>query len=357
MRRRGRPPMRKPARAEREAGGDGDHQTAVEENAASCAHQCDGDAGRQARADDGAALARAYPSAEHAHRMRNVLEPLLAQFVEHDVELAANIVTHALGDADAARRGERLEASRDIDALAPHVAAIDDQIPEIEPHAELDPPVHLYVGIPFRHAALNRKRTAPCVHDAGELRQNTIAGHPNNPSCMSLNRGRDELVPMRMPLEQRAMLIGTDEPAVTCDIGSENCGKAALDMSGHGDVRLRALLGARSGPERGDIDGRVANKSPARWRLMIVRDQQCHFRHPKFCLTRPDALPLSSASMQHPRPSGAEWRCSTNQFTTLERHLREAGAVFARRHAGVTFEQSAEERDVTITNLWRNRLN
>ena len=108
---------------------------------------------------------------------------------------------------------------------------------------------------------------------------------------MSLNRGRDELVPMRMPLEQRAMLIGTDEPAVTCDIGSENCGKAALDMSGHGDVRLRALLAARSGPERGDIDGRVANKSLARWRLMIVRDQQCHFRHPKFCLTRPQCAP------------------------------------------------------------------
>ena len=48
------------------------------------------------------------------------------------------------------------------------------------------------------------------------------------------------------------------------------------------------------------------------------------------------------------RPSG--------ERAAADVQLREAGAVFARRHAGVAFEQAAKERDILIADLRTDAL-
>src|ERR1700704_906861 len=49
-------------------------------------------------------------------------------------------VAHHPADADPAGFGERFEAGRDIDAVAVDVVGVDDDVAEIDAHAQLDPP-------------------------------------------------------------------------------------------------------------------------------------------------------------------------------------------------------------------------
>ena len=51
----------------------------------------------------------------------DVLDPLLAHVLEAEAELVAHLVAHDLADADPARRGQALEARRDIDPVAEDV--------------------------------------------------------------------------------------------------------------------------------------------------------------------------------------------------------------------------------------------
>ena len=44
-------------------------------------------------------------------------------------------------DADAAGLGQRLQPGRDIDAVAEEIAALDDDVAEIDADAQADPPV------------------------------------------------------------------------------------------------------------------------------------------------------------------------------------------------------------------------
>ena len=74
-----------------------------------------------------------------AHRLGNVLEGLLAQVIEGDLDLAADLPIGVIGDANAARLGDAFQPRRDVDAVAEDVVAVDDDVADIDADAELDP--------------------------------------------------------------------------------------------------------------------------------------------------------------------------------------------------------------------------
>ena len=68
------------------------------------------------------------PDAKYPKRAGDVLQLLLADILEGEVDAAVGVFLDALGDADAARFGDPLEAGSDVDAIAKYVAVLDDNV-------------------------------------------------------------------------------------------------------------------------------------------------------------------------------------------------------------------------------------
>jgi hypothetical protein len=106
---------------------------------------------------------------ENADWSLNVLEVLLAGIIKCNVEFIADLSVGILGNANAARLRNGLEACRYVDPVAEYVPVIFDNITNIDAYPELNSIVRRYVCIAIRHAALNIDRTAHRVHNTIEL--------------------------------------------------------------------------------------------------------------------------------------------------------------------------------------------
>src|SRR6185369_4144983 len=96
---------------------------------------------------------------------------------------------HAARNADPTRFREALQTGRHIHAVAVDVAAVDDDIADINANTELDPPLLRDVGIAHKHAALDLDGTTQCVNHASELCQHAVACSFDNPSLVFLDLG------------------------------------------------------------------------------------------------------------------------------------------------------------------------
>ena len=70
------------------------------------------------------------------HRLGDVLEPLRPDRRQLDIDLAAHLLVDGARDADTAGRRKRFQPRRDIDAVAEDVFAVDDDVANIDPHAQ-----------------------------------------------------------------------------------------------------------------------------------------------------------------------------------------------------------------------------
>src|SRR6516165_3989461 len=109
-------------------------------------------------------------------RVGDVLEPLLAEIDEFGRNRAAHMAPGIGGDANAAGRGEALEARGDIDAVAVNVVRRDDDIAEIDADAKLDTAILRQPGIAQPNEPLHIQRAAHRIDDAAELDESPIAG-------------------------------------------------------------------------------------------------------------------------------------------------------------------------------------
>src|SRR6516165_3432864 len=107
-------------------------------------------------------------------RPGDVLEGLIAKVSELNRDLVAYLIVGGRRDADATRLSDPLKPSRDIDAIAENVVALDQNVTEIDP----DPVQHtLVLGdvfVAFRHCRLPRDRTFDRIDHRGKLKQHAI---------------------------------------------------------------------------------------------------------------------------------------------------------------------------------------
>ena len=177
-------------------------------------------------------LDRARLAVQHAidpHRPRDILELLLAGVLEGDVELAIDVDLHPPRDADPAGVGQRLQPGRDVDAVAPDVVAIHDDVADIDADAEFDPLVGRYPRIVLAHGALEFDRAANRRDHARELHQQAIAGDAHDAAAMLGDLWIDERAPVSLPLGERAGLVGADKPAVAGHVGDQDGRQPSLD--------------------------------------------------------------------------------------------------------------------------------
>jgi hypothetical protein len=129
----------------------------------------------------------AWPNVTHPQRASYVLDPLLPCILEREIELVAHLVTYDAIDADPARLGQSFESRRDVNTIAIDVAAVLDDVAEIDPDTELDAPLLRLSGVTLGHLVLNFNGATYRIDNAGELNQEPVAGRLHNPAAVLLN--------------------------------------------------------------------------------------------------------------------------------------------------------------------------
>ena len=115
--------------------------------------------------------------APDAHRRCDVLERDLAGIREGEVDLAAHLRVHGVGEEHAARRRLAFQSRRDIHAIAENVVAVDDDVAEIDADTKGNrfvirtPTVRSAIAFCTEIGALHR------IDGAGELDQRAVAHH------------------------------------------------------------------------------------------------------------------------------------------------------------------------------------
>ena len=87
--------------------------------------------------------------------------------------------------------GQGFKTSRNVDAVSENVVLLNDHIAEIDPDAEVDPLWGRYARVALGHTALHLDRAAHSIDDAGELRQEAIAGVLYGAASVLIDLGMD----------------------------------------------------------------------------------------------------------------------------------------------------------------------
>jgi hypothetical protein len=101
-------------------------------------------------------------------------------------------------EADPARLAQGFESSRDVDPVAEDVAVLDDDVTDIDAHAEFDAAPRRHRGVAGDHLALHLDRAPHRVDDTGELDEETVAGGFDDAAAMLGDLGIAELAPNRL---------------------------------------------------------------------------------------------------------------------------------------------------------------
>src|SRR5262249_3378123 len=123
------------------------------------------------------------------------------------LKLTSDIFLHPSRDTDASWLCEPLQTRRYIYAFSVDVIAIDDDVPDVDAHPELDPVLLGNVSVAFRHPPLNLDGTPQRIHDAGELDQHPVSGGLDDASAMLGNLWVHQLSPVRLELSERAFFV------------------------------------------------------------------------------------------------------------------------------------------------------
>ena len=108
-------------------------------------------------------------------RIGDVLQALLSEIDEIGGYRSPHMTPDIGGDADAARRGEALEARRDIDAVAVNVVRRHDDVAEIDADAQIDAAVLRQPGVPREDDPLHVQGTAHRFDHIAELDESPAA--------------------------------------------------------------------------------------------------------------------------------------------------------------------------------------
>src|SRR2546423_14532969 len=109
-------------------------------------------------------------------RPPDVLQFLWAEVLEVEIDFVGDLVMDDARDIDAARLGKRLDPGRDIDAVAEHIAALDDDVAEIDADPQRDAPLGCEALVVCYDGVADRSPAACRLNDALEFDKRQIPG-------------------------------------------------------------------------------------------------------------------------------------------------------------------------------------
>jgi hypothetical protein len=109
---------------------------------------------------------------------------------------------------------------------------IDNDVALVNADAELDPLLLRYLHVALRHPALNLDSTAHGINDAGELDQHAVPRGLHDAAAVFGDLGVNQGAAMGLELGERALLVGTHQPAVASHIGRQDGREPSLHSLG-----------------------------------------------------------------------------------------------------------------------------
>ena len=146
-----------------------------------------------------------------------------AEISDLHLEPAAHLPVGVLGKTDRARLRNSLKPRGDIDAVAHQVAvALLNDVADMNPDAKFDSPALRHTRVALEDAVLDLDRAADRVHDAAKLDDASVAGAFHDTAAMSGDSRVDEVAAQTPETRERAILVGTRQPAVSDDIRNQD---------------------------------------------------------------------------------------------------------------------------------------
>ena len=158
---------------------------------------------------------------EDPHRPSDVLELPFACILECDIELAPNLPVRVIRNANASGLRQSLQTRCHVHAIAENVTSIDDDVADIDAHAELDALIIWHPGIALDNPALDIECATHCVHYATKLSQHPVSGVLDDPTTVFGNLGIDKSAQMGLKLDVGALFVHTGQPTVASHVGRQ----------------------------------------------------------------------------------------------------------------------------------------
>jgi hypothetical protein len=100
------------------------------------------------------------------YKSGDILELLLARILESVVDRAMRIFLHAPGHAYPANVRQCLNACCNVHPVPMDADTVDDDVTDVDPHSERDPPLRRHPRIPLDHSSLDFDCATQCLHHA-----------------------------------------------------------------------------------------------------------------------------------------------------------------------------------------------
>ena len=151
---------------------------------------------------------------------------MLAQGLEDEVELAADVVVDRPRDQDAARLGKLLQARGDVDAVAVDVLAVDDHVAEVDADAELEPVLGRQGGVALAQGLLDVDSAGQRLDDAREVGQHAVTRRADDAAVVLGDEPVDDLAAGPKP-GVRAGLVAVHLAREADRVGAQDRGQLA----------------------------------------------------------------------------------------------------------------------------------
>ncbi len=150
-----------------------------------------------------------------------------AHVLETGFHRSDDLVVHRRRNADAAGVRQTLKPSRNIDAVAVDVIAVDDHLAEIEADSKLKPALLGQRIVALPQFALNGDGSLESGDHAAEIRQDRVSRvmHDAPAAAFDLHRHEVEIVAEN---SVGARLVLPHQPAIAGDVGVEDRGQFAF---------------------------------------------------------------------------------------------------------------------------------
>src|SRR5262249_55995362 len=106
--------------------------------------------------------------------MGSVLKGLVTQISDVERELGFDLLVCVVGKADLAGAGQRLHASRNVDAIAINIAPVDDDVTGVDADTEFDPAIFGNGNATCGHGTLDFDGTANGINRTWKFNQHPI---------------------------------------------------------------------------------------------------------------------------------------------------------------------------------------
>ena len=130
-----------------------------------------------------------------------------------------------------------MRTRRNVDAIAQEVIALDNDVAEVDTHAEVHTAIIGQLAVALLEILLDFDGAAHSLDGASELGDDAVTGAPENPAMMVRDQPLDDLS-VRVQRADSRFLVGLHEPAVADHVRAEDRGKSPFNfLPFHGSLR------------------------------------------------------------------------------------------------------------------------